>query len=260
MTGRQKYILGGFVIALSVAGFFSASYNSGSLSLDEEKVTTFTLIASDGYKAELKLDYGFAPYRRLLKPGSGPFRIDFWSPELEPYWAVWQDYRAQGGDTRSQEWLKLDYRNLIHLELFQGNEGQLRKMRDNTVLPPEVDRNFETRFQNFYFLGGSAQAEKGGPTPGIRYRRRSDGSVQLSASPSFWYVPVDAVQYPAAYMKCTRVPFEPRVSGSCTAFQELNDRIFYSYRFSPYHLADWPALDARIHAFLSARLNDQGGS
>ena len=250
---RQPFLKSGLFYAVMFCGFawaVLAGAENGQSRPKSPTIKYVSLSAADGYEEKFEIADGYTSYGGKQPISFGPLRIDLWLSNMLPYWDVRADFRQKGIGPHSPQFLKPDYVNYVAIEVFTAGKGALQELKEQTVLPVSVPRNFEIRYRHFYFLGTSADPD--GPRPGKQFRRALDGHIQELTSSGHWYVPVDEEKYPAVYLRCTKIRLEPDVRGSCTAFQTLNSRTYYSYRFSPHYLNDWPDLDAKIHAFITA--------
>ncbi len=223
---------------------------------DGEKIALNT---PGGEKVTFEIPGAFTPYEAHLPSGRDSILIDMWLPDLAPYWEVrYQMLSRKEDSNKAENFEDLSNRNRVSVEVFVDEEWFLRKRKEETVLPKNIDRDFDVKYNNLYFLGGSVNSSSS--RPGLRFSKRLNGQVQARTSSRFWYVPVDESKYPATYLKCTRINLGPSPKGSCTAYHEISAHVFFQMRFPASQIEAWPSLIEKVQAFLLVAMNSETSS
>ena len=227
---------------------------------DYDRIEEIT-IDNSAETTTFRIPSGFTPYEyvepHIMRVGSSII-VDLWwdGVELKPYWPKLKELKA--ANTPPEIFYPLQHRSKIQVEISAQVEGGLKEMKDRTVLPNEIDRDFPVFFDGLYWLGNSTAGDR--QNTGRRFYRFEEQGVQEIKSVDHWYVPADEDEFLGFYAQCTNHPKTPDDGGQCTIHRELTDASYIRYHFFKGHLFEWQHLDQQVSDLILSFLATEDSS
>lgn len=217
------------------------------------KTQEISITNAEGDKTSFIVPLGFrgtTVTRALDIPKGQDFIIHMWwdGEYLKPYWPERKKLEAR--NLSDVAYYAADRRAKIVVDIIPGLPKSLETIIENSVLPKEMERNFDVVFGGLYWLGRSTKGDR--QNPGRRFYHHPQIGLTESKSVDQWYVPVDEVNMPGFHVNCTNHPSTPDDAGFCTIKRKLTCHSFIRYHFFKGHLFEWRRLDRKVLELFSS--------